>query len=66
MKVAEETLNRSADVLRTITPISSKVEQWADNMRNNEYSTAGYEEVVHSAGEAGVCVWRAPHCRVCI
>ncbi|XP_028253494.1 laminin subunit alpha-4 [Parambassis ranga] len=52
MKVAEETLNRSADVLRTITPISSKVEQWADNMRNNEYSTAGYEEVVHSAGEA--------------
>lgn len=53
MKVAEVTLNRSAEVLQTITPISKKVEKWANNMRNKEYSTAAYEQAVLSAGEAG-------------
>ncbi|KAF3844255.1 hypothetical protein F7725_013596 [Dissostichus mawsoni] len=40
------------EVLQTITPISSKVEEWAKNMRNNEYSTTAYEEAVLSAGQA--------------
>ncbi|XP_073348955.1 laminin subunit alpha-4 [Pagrus major] len=52
LKVAEGTLNRSAEVLQNITPITSKVEEWASNMRNNEYSTAAYEQAVLSAGEA--------------
>ncbi|XP_013886384.1 laminin subunit alpha-4 [Austrofundulus limnaeus] len=52
LAVAEMTLNRSVEVLQTITPISSKVEEWAGNMRNNEYSTAAYEQAVASAGEA--------------
>ncbi|XP_037541645.1 laminin subunit alpha-4 [Nematolebias whitei] len=52
LSVAETTLNRSAEVLQTITPISSRVEEWASNMRNNEYSTAAYEQAVTSAGEA--------------
>ncbi|XP_070705268.1 laminin subunit alpha-4 [Pempheris klunzingeri] len=51
LKVAEGTLNRSAEVLQTVTPITSKVEEWASNMRNNEYSTAAYEQAVVSAGE---------------
>ncbi|XP_034756843.1 laminin subunit alpha-4 [Etheostoma cragini] len=52
LEVAEGTLNRSAEVLQTITPISSKVEEWAENMRNDEYSTAAYEQAILSAGEA--------------
>uniref|UniRef100_A0A8C4EP50 Laminin, alpha 4 n=1 Tax=Dicentrarchus labrax TaxID=13489 RepID=A0A8C4EP50_DICLA len=52
LKVAEGTLNRSAEVLQTVTPITSKVEEWATNMRNNEYSTDAYEQAVLSAGEA--------------
>ncbi|CAG5950513.1 unnamed protein product [Menidia menidia] len=52
LNVAEGTLNRSAEVLQTITPISSKVEEWVKNMRNNEYSTSAYEQAVDSAGEA--------------
>ncbi|KAM7367556.1 hypothetical protein PAMP_013845 [Pampus punctatissimus] len=52
LEVAEETLNRSAEVLETITPISNKVAEWAKNMRNNEYSTDAYEQAVVSAGEA--------------
>ncbi|XP_034999448.2 laminin subunit alpha-4 [Hippoglossus stenolepis] len=51
LEVAEGTLNHSAEVLQTITPISSKVEEWAKNMRNNDYSVAAYEEAVSSAGE---------------
>lgn len=51
-EVASETLNRSAEVLQSITPISSKVEEWNNNMKNNEYSTAAYEQAVASAGEA--------------
>lgn len=53
LEVAEGTLNRSAEVLQTITPISKKVEKWANNMRNKEYSTTAYEQAVLSAGEAG-------------
>ncbi|KAL6096213.1 lama4 [Pungitius sinensis] len=52
LRVAEGTLNRSAEVLQTINPISTKVEEWANNMRNNDYSTAAYERAVLSAGEA--------------
>uniref|UniRef100_A0A3Q1IK94 Laminin, alpha 4 n=1 Tax=Anabas testudineus TaxID=64144 RepID=A0A3Q1IK94_ANATE len=52
LQVAEGTLNRSAEVLQTITPISSKVEKWVNNMRNNEYSTDAYEKAVVSAGDA--------------
>ncbi|CAF93655.1 unnamed protein product, partial [Tetraodon nigroviridis] len=52
LEVAEGTLNRSAEVLQTITPISKKVEKWANNMRNNEYSTEAYKEAILSAGEA--------------
>ncbi|CAK6968191.1 laminin subunit alpha-4 [Scomber scombrus] len=52
MNVAEGTLNRSVEVLHTITPISKKVEEWAQNMRNNEYSTDAYEQAIVSAGEA--------------
>uniref|UniRef100_A0A3Q4BIK6 Laminin, alpha 4 n=1 Tax=Mola mola TaxID=94237 RepID=A0A3Q4BIK6_MOLML len=50
--VAEGTLNRSAEVLQTVTPISNKVEKWTNSMRNNEYSTAAYEQAILSAGEA--------------
>ncbi|XP_031717419.1 laminin subunit alpha-4 [Anarrhichthys ocellatus] len=52
LNVAEGTLNRSAEVLQTINPISTKVEEWANNMRNKEYSTTDYEQAVLSAGEA--------------
>lgn len=52
LQVAEGTLNRSAEVLQTITPISNKVEEWAKNMRNNEYSTDAYEQAIVTAGEA--------------
>ncbi|XP_054900576.1 laminin subunit alpha-4 [Poeciliopsis prolifica] len=52
LEVAEETLNHSAEVLGTVTPINNKVQQWAHNMRNNEYSAAAYENAVASAGEA--------------
>uniref|UniRef100_A0A671UK79 Laminin, alpha 4 n=1 Tax=Sparus aurata TaxID=8175 RepID=A0A671UK79_SPAAU len=52
LNVAEGTLNRSAEVLQNISPITSKVEEWANNMRNNEYSTAAYEQAILSAGEA--------------
>lgn len=52
LEVAEGTLNRSAEVLQSIIPISSKVEEWDNNMRNNEYSTVAYEQAVASAGAA--------------
>uniref|UniRef100_A0A3B5LBN3 Laminin, alpha 4 n=1 Tax=Xiphophorus couchianus TaxID=32473 RepID=A0A3B5LBN3_9TELE len=52
LEVAEETLNRSAEVLETVTPINNKVQQWAHNMRNNEYSAAAYKNAVASAKEA--------------
>ncbi|KAK7907540.1 hypothetical protein WMY93_016152 [Mugilogobius chulae] len=52
LEVAQGTLNRSQDVLQTITPISNKVEQWANNMKKKQYSTEAYESAVDSAGEA--------------
>ncbi|XP_072296549.1 laminin subunit alpha-4 [Eucyclogobius newberryi] len=52
LEVAEETLNHSKEVLQTITPISNKVEQWANNMKKKQYSTEAYESAVDSAGEA--------------
>ena len=65
LKVAEETFNRSVEVLQTVVPISSKVEEWANNMKNNEYSTAAYEQAVSSAGEAGIRP-RATHTHICV
>lgn len=54
MNVAEGTLNHSAEVLQTIIPIASKVEQWASNLSNDEYSTAAYEQAIVTAGKAGI------------
>ncbi|XP_055362152.1 laminin subunit alpha-4 isoform X2 [Betta splendens] len=51
VQVAEGTLNRSAEVLQTISPISSKVEEWATHMRNNEFSADAYEKAMVSAGD---------------
>lgn len=52
-EVAEGTLNRSVEVLQTITPIHEKVEEWATNMKNQDYSAAAFDRAVVSAGEAG-------------
>ncbi|XP_054618199.1 laminin subunit alpha-4 isoform X2 [Dunckerocampus dactyliophorus] len=52
LKVAGETYNHSAEVLKTITPISTKVEEWANNLRNNKYSTTAYEQAIVSAKES--------------
>ncbi|XP_061785001.1 laminin subunit alpha-4 isoform X2 [Nerophis lumbriciformis] len=52
LKVAEETYNHSAEVLKTITPISNKVEEWASNLSNNKYSTTAYEQAIVSARES--------------
>nr|XP_057924407.1 laminin subunit alpha-4 [Doryrhamphus excisus] len=52
LKVAEETYNHSAEVLKTITPISTKVEEWANNLNNNKYSTTAYEQAIVSAKES--------------
>uniref|UniRef100_A0A8C8DYE0 Laminin, alpha 4 n=1 Tax=Oryzias sinensis TaxID=183150 RepID=A0A8C8DYE0_9TELE len=49
---ADRTLNRSAEVLQTVTPIHNKVEEWDSNMRKNKYSVAAYEQAVDSAGKA--------------
>ncbi|KAM8825897.1 laminin subunit alpha-4 isoform 1-T1 [Synchiropus picturatus] len=51
INVSEETLNRSTEVLQTITPISSKVQKWITNLHNNEYSSSTFDQVVASAGE---------------
>lgn len=63
LEVAESTLNRSAEVLQTITPISKKVEKWTNSMRNNEYSTEAYKEAILSAGEAGIMRVLLIHCQ---
>uniref|UniRef100_A0A8C7P832 Laminin, alpha 4 n=1 Tax=Oncorhynchus mykiss TaxID=8022 RepID=A0A8C7P832_ONCMY len=51
-EVAEGTLNRSVEVLQTITPIHEKVEEWATNMKNQDYSAAAFDRAVVSAGKA--------------
>ncbi|XP_024147137.1 laminin subunit alpha-4 [Oryzias melastigma] len=51
-QVADRTLNRSAEVLQTVTPINDKVEEWDSNMKKNKYSVAAYEQAVVSAGKA--------------
>ena len=51
--MAEGTRNRSLEVLQEMEPITEQVEQWAQNMRDNQYSTTDYERAVSSAGEAG-------------
>ncbi|CAB1340378.1 unnamed protein product [Coregonus sp. 'balchen'] len=51
-EVAEGTLNHSVEVLQTITPIHEKVEEWATNMKNQDYSAAAFDRAVVSAGEA--------------
>lgn len=55
-KVAEGTLNRSAEVLQMMTPILKKVEEWDSNMKNEAYSAAAFEHTVLSAGKAGMVV----------
>ncbi|XP_066532892.1 laminin subunit alpha-4 isoform X2 [Hoplias malabaricus] len=47
--VAEESLNRSSEVLETVTPIRERVEEWNRNMRKNQYSTHSYEQAINSA-----------------
>ncbi|KAJ8385950.1 hypothetical protein AAFF_G00179120, partial [Aldrovandia affinis] len=51
-EVAESTLNRSAEVLQGVNPISERVGEWSSNMNSNEYSVAAYDQAVISAGEA--------------
>ncbi|XP_063079180.1 laminin subunit alpha-4 [Engraulis encrasicolus] len=51
-EVSESTRNRSAEVLQTITPISQQVQEWSNNLNNNEYSAAAFDQAVASAGEA--------------
>ncbi|XP_036438439.1 laminin subunit alpha-4 isoform X1 [Colossoma macropomum] len=46
---AVDSLNRSAEVLNTVTPIRERVEEWDRNMRNKLYSTQAYEQAVSSA-----------------
>ncbi|KAI4885445.1 hypothetical protein NFI96_026270 [Prochilodus magdalenae] len=46
---AEDCLNRSVEVLDTVTPIRERVEEWSRNMKNNLYSTHAYEQAVSSA-----------------
>lgn len=50
--VAEKTLNGSAEVLEAITPISQQVQEWSNNLHNNEYSAEAFDRAVVSAGEA--------------
>ncbi|CAL8312550.1 unnamed protein product [Lota lota] len=51
-EVAEVTRNRSLEVLHEMEPVAEQVAQWAQNMRDNQYSTKDYERAVSSAGEA--------------
>ncbi|XP_051952446.1 laminin subunit alpha-4 isoform X1 [Xyrauchen texanus] len=51
-EVAEGTLNRSAEVLQMVTPILKRVEEWNDNMKNEDYSPAAFDRTVMSAGDA--------------
>ncbi|CAL8395487.1 unnamed protein product [Arctogadus glacialis] len=51
-EVAQATRNRSLEVLQEMEPITEQVEQWAQNMRDKQYSTQDYESAVSSAGEA--------------
>lgn len=47
------TLNKSAEVLQSVSPMAEKIEEWSRNMDNNEYSTAAYERAVNTASETG-------------
>uniref|UniRef100_A0A8B9L3V3 Laminin, alpha 4 n=1 Tax=Astyanax mexicanus TaxID=7994 RepID=A0A8B9L3V3_ASTMX len=49
LEATEVCLNRSTEVLDTVTPIKERVEEWNRNMRNNQYSTHAYEQAVDSA-----------------
>ncbi|KAL0967338.1 hypothetical protein UPYG_G00251000 [Umbra pygmaea] len=51
-EVAEVTLNRSVEVLQTITPVHDKVEEWAAKMKNQDYSTVAFQQAVNLAGDA--------------
>lgn len=48
------TLNRSAEVLDMVSPISKKVNEWNSNMENELYSAAAFDRSVLSAGDAGI------------
>ncbi|XP_023665992.1 laminin subunit alpha-4 [Paramormyrops kingsleyae] len=50
-EVAVGTLNKSAEVLQSVSPMAEKIEEWSRNMDNNEYSTAAYERAINTASE---------------
>ncbi|KAK1171888.1 hypothetical protein AOXY_G6820 [Acipenser oxyrinchus oxyrinchus] len=51
-RIAENTLNKTAMVLQTVTPINETVQGWARNLDNSEYDTSAYNRAVSAAGEA--------------
>uniref|UniRef100_A0AAY4BMX2 Laminin subunit alpha-4 n=1 Tax=Denticeps clupeoides TaxID=299321 RepID=A0AAY4BMX2_9TELE len=51
-KVAESTLNHSAEVLQAITPIGQQVQEWSSSMSSSKYSAEAYDQAVVSAGKA--------------
>ncbi|MGH0142253.1 UNVERIFIED_CONTAM: hypothetical protein FKN15_024050, partial [Acipenser sinensis] len=51
-RIAENTLNKTAMVLQTVTPINEIVQGWARNLDNSEYDTSAYNRAVSAAGEA--------------
>ncbi|XP_015210435.2 laminin subunit alpha-4 [Lepisosteus oculatus] len=50
--VAESTLNNTAQVLQSISPVNAEVQEWARNLNNSEYDTSAYKLAVNTAGEA--------------
>ncbi|MBN3288511.1 LAMA4 protein, partial [Polyodon spathula] len=51
-RIAVNTLNNTATVLQTVTPINDTVQGWARNLDNSEYDTSAYNRAVSAAGEA--------------
>ncbi|XP_033875125.3 laminin subunit alpha-4-like [Acipenser ruthenus] len=51
-RIAENTLNNTATVLQTVTPINETVQGWARNLDNSEYDTSAYNRAVSAAEEA--------------
>ncbi|XP_066554921.1 laminin subunit alpha-4 [Amia ocellicauda] len=51
-EVAENALNKTSEVLESVSPVNEKVQEWARNLNNSEYDTSAYNRAVSSAGEA--------------
>ncbi|RXM29234.1 Laminin subunit alpha-4 [Acipenser ruthenus] len=51
-RIAENTLNNTATVLQTVTPINETAQGWARNLDNSEYDTSAYNRAVSAAEEA--------------